>query len=99
MTAVGLDALPPALVGDVAVARVLATGLTSLADWFASDFASVRAGQGALEVSGLDPATPARTRWLAERHIWLEGHLPSTFSIYEPMADPRVRFRSWWGVS
>ena len=67
--AVGLDALPPRLVGESAVALILASGLTSLSDWFASDIVSVRAGL-ALRSSGLNPATDPRG-WLAERTTWL----------------------------
>jgi len=89
LAAVGLDALPPALVGERSVALILATGLTSLADWFASDAVSVRAGQ-TLRAAGLDPvADPAR--WLEQRTAWLTGRLPQTFSTYEPMADPRAQ--------
>jgi CRISPR-associated endonuclease/helicase Cas3 len=87
LTAVALDVLPPALVGERSVALILATGLTSLADWFASDVVSVRAGQ-TLRASGLDPvAEPAR--WLEQRTTWLTSRLPQTFATYEPMADPR----------
>jgi CRISPR-associated endonuclease/helicase Cas3 len=89
LTAVGLDGLPPALVGESAAALILATGLTSLSDWFASDLASVLAGQR-LQESGLDPTIDS-TGWVAERIAWFEGHLPATFSTYKPMADPRAQ--------
>jgi len=89
LSAVGLNALPPALVGERPVALILASGLTSLSDWFASDIVSVRAGL-ALQASGLNPATDP-TRWLAQRTTWLEGYLPKTFSTYKSMADPRAQ--------
>jgi CRISPR-associated endonuclease/helicase Cas3 len=89
LCAVGLDALPPPLVGERSVALILASGLASLSDWFASDIVSVRAGL-ALRASGLNPAIdPAH--WLAQRTTWLEGQLPHTFSTYKPMAQPRLQ--------
>jgi len=88
LAAVGLDALPPALVGQRSVAVILASGLTSLADWFASDRVSVQAGL-ALQVSGVSPVADPGS-WLAQRTTWLGHRLPETFSTYQPMADPRA---------
>ena len=65
LAAVGLDALPPALVGQRSVALILASGLTSLADWFASDRVSVQAGL-ALHASGVNPVADPGS-WLAQR--------------------------------
>ena len=89
LSAVGLDALPPALVGERSVALILASGLTSLSDWFASDKTSVDAGL-VLQSSGLDPVAHP-TRWLTQRTAWFEERLPETFSTYEPMRDPRAQ--------
>jgi CRISPR-associated endonuclease/helicase Cas3 len=84
--ALGLTERPPALVGQGAAAVILASGLTSLSDWFASDEVSLKAGF-ALLASGLDPSVDPEG-WLTARTVWLECRLPATFAVYEPMADP-----------
>ena len=89
LAALGLTERPLALVGDGGAALILATGLVSLADWFASDVASVRAGQ-VLQESGGDPAHDP-TGWLVQRTAWFDDRLPQTFSTYEPMGDPRAQ--------
>lgn len=87
LDATGLDDLPPALVGARATALVLLTGLTSLADWFASYDASV-AGGHALLLTTTDPTTDPGA-WVKARTAWFLERLPDTFDTYHPLTQPR----------
>jgi CRISPR-associated endonuclease/helicase Cas3 len=62
---------------------ILLTGFVMLADWLASDEASVTAGAGCL----LDPITEPRL-WLNARREDFNSSIGNTLGVYEDIADP-----------
>jgi CRISPR-associated endonuclease/helicase Cas3 len=84
---VGLDALPDEPLAGLSApaALILVSGLLILADWTASEEASVSHGRGVL--CDVDPSR-APAEWIAQKAEWFNSRLPQTLGVYQPIDDP-----------